>query len=177
MQPDQRIARELDEPSEGSPARESSARQRRRLERLAWLLDESIPLPGGFRIGFDSVIGLIPGIGDGVGLATSTYILTEAWRAGAGKLLLLRMMVNIVIEAIVGAVPIVGDLFDMAWKSNSRNVALMRQHMGDSEQARKRSLTFLIVLLLIVCGLFVAVIALAVVVISALVSMVAGMVS
>jgi hypothetical protein len=100
--------------------------QRARLNRLAWLLDSSIRLPGtDFRIGIDALLGLLPGGGDVAGVILSGYIVLEAARMGAPGRTLVRMIVNIAVEALAGAVPIAGDLFDAAWKANQRNVALL----------------------------------------------------
>ncbi|MEZ5582560.1 MAG: DUF4112 domain-containing protein [Candidatus Competibacteraceae bacterium] len=90
---------------------------RNRLNRMAWFLDNSIPVPGmgGYRVGADGLIGLIPGIGDAFGAVLSTYILGEAARLGVPKSVLLRMLFNIVIESIIGLIPFAGDIFDMAW--------------------------------------------------------------
>lgn len=102
-----------------------------RLERLAWFMDQAIPLPGGFRIGIDGLIGLIPGIGDTVGGLISLTIVVEAKRLGAPTGLLLRMLWKIFVEWIIGCIPLVGDLFDFGFKSNSKNVALLRKHLED----------------------------------------------
>jgi hypothetical protein len=108
---------------------------RRRLERLAWYLDNSIPIPGlNARIGLDPLLGLLPGIGDTVGALLSSYILAEAARLGAPKLVLLKMAFNIVVEALAGALPVLGDFFDMAWKANQRNVQLLGDYL---DQPRK----------------------------------------
>jgi hypothetical protein len=99
---------------------------RRRLERLAWLLDSSIPIPGTrLSVGIDALVGLIPGIGDLLGVLASSYILVEAARMGVGKAILLRMACNIAIEGVLGIVPLAGDIFDAAWKANQRNVRLL----------------------------------------------------
>lgn len=103
--------------------------ERRRLRRLAWLLDSSIRLPGGFRIGVDSVIGLVPGVGDLVGAGLSSYILLQAARMRVGSGVLGRMAGNVLLELVVGSIPLVGDLFDMAFKANQRNVALLEAHL------------------------------------------------
>ena len=105
---------------------------KKRLDRLAWFLDNSLPLPGvDYRIGVDAIIGLIPGIGDAVGTVLSSYILGEAARAGAPKTTLLRMGYNIAIESIFGVIPIIGDVFDMTWKANLRNVQLLEAYMDN----------------------------------------------
>jgi Domain of unknown function (DUF4112) len=109
-----------------------------RLRRLSYLLDNSIPIPGTpFRIGLDSIIGLIPGVGDLVGGAFSLYIMLEAAKLGAPRSLLARMGWNVAIDVLVGAVPFLGDLFDAGWKANMRNLALLeRQVHRPMESAR-----------------------------------------
>lgn len=102
------------------------ARTRARLERLAWLLDSSIRIPGTrHTVGIDAVIGLVPVAGDLVGAALSSYIFAEAARLGADKRVLARMAFNIALEGVVGMVPLLGDVFDAAWKSNRRNMRLL----------------------------------------------------
>jgi hypothetical protein len=117
----------------------------RRLEgvdRLAWWLDNAITVPGTrFRIGFDALIGLIPGVGDLVGTLLSSYIIAVAASRGLPRSALARMAINVALEAIVGVVPIVGDLFDAAWKSNQRNIRLMEQFQAAPETARRQSRT------------------------------------
>jgi len=101
-------------------------RRLERLGRLAWLLDSSISIPGtGLSVGIDALIGLVPVLGDLIGVALSAYILKEAYDLGAGRSILARMVVNIVIEGVVGAIPVAGDVFDAAWKANQRNVRLL----------------------------------------------------
>src|SRR3954447_11365402 len=85
---------------------------------LAWLLDNSINIPLiNYRVGFDPIIGLIPGFGDIAGLIVSAYIVLQAMRLGASQSVLLQMVVNITIDALVGVVPVLGDVFDAAFKS------------------------------------------------------------
>ena len=108
----------------------SDARAVQRLERLARLLDSEFRVPGTrFRFGLDGLVGFIPGIGDAAGLAISSYIVVEAWRLGAPSPILLRMIANLVVDGAVGAVPISGDLFDIAWKANKRNMNLLLGHV------------------------------------------------
>jgi len=103
-------------------------RTRRRLARLAWLLDSSIPVPGTrFSIGLDALIGLVPVVGDLVGVLLSCYILGEAARLGASRGVLARMALNIALEGVIGVVPLAGDLFDAAWKANQRNLRLLNE--------------------------------------------------
>ena len=82
-----------------------SAERTKRLRTLAWLMDNSIPLPGGFRIGLDAIIGLVPGIGDAIGAVISAYIINEARGMGAPRSVLFRMMSNVMIETVIGADP------------------------------------------------------------------------
>lgn len=118
------------------PEKQSGLLQaRQRLERLAWLLDESFTLPGtNRRFGIDPLLGLIPGVGDLVGAGLSLYVIAEAARLGAPRGLLGRMVGNMAVEAIVGLVPVAGDLFDFYWKANSRNRDLLAAHIDGQLQ-------------------------------------------
>jgi len=107
----------------------------RRLRRLSYIMDNSIPLPGGFRAGLDGVIGLIPGVGDAVGAALSTYIIAVASRAGVPSWTLVRMVANVVVETVIGLIPILGDIFDVGWKANARNMALLDAHLYQERTA------------------------------------------
>jgi hypothetical protein len=102
-----------------------------RLRRLAWLIDGAFRLPGSrFRFGLNSVIGLAPAAGDALLTAISLYIVYEARQLGLPKLKLARMLKNVAIEAAAGAVPVLGDLFDVAFKANLRNLAILEEHFG-----------------------------------------------
>lgn len=126
----------------------------RRLERLGYLLDESIRLPGGYRIGYDAFIGLVPGVGDLAGLALSAYIVAEAARYGLPTATLVRMLGNVGLDALVGTVPFAGDLFDAGWKANVRNVRLLRVQLKATPAARRgANRRFLVVLGLALGGL------------------------
>jgi hypothetical protein len=108
------------------------------VDTLAWLLDNSIPLPIiNYRIGVDALIGLVPGLGDIAGLLLSSYIVMQAMRLGVPRATLLRMLANIGIEALVGIVPIVGDIFDATFKANARNVHLLQSAVQDVQLGRK----------------------------------------
>jgi hypothetical protein len=110
--------------------------RREQLQRLAWLLDSSIAIPGTrFTFGVEALLGLVPFVGDAAGVLLSSYILLEAARMGAPKALVFRMAVNVAIEGIVGAVPLLGDIFDAAWKANQRNVRLLEAHFGEPKRA------------------------------------------
>jgi len=102
-----------------------------RLRRLAWILDAAARLPGTkFRFGLNGLIGLAPGIGDAAMGAVSLYIVYEAARLGLPKAKLARMLANVGIETAVGAVPVLGDMFDIAFKANLRNIAIIEEHFG-----------------------------------------------
>jgi len=126
------------------PARESilsndPASRMRRVRVLAKLLDDSIGIPGTrWKIGFDPIVGLIPGIGDLIGAILSGYIILEAARADVPAVTLVRMLANVGIDTVLGAVPAIGDLFDAAWKSNSMNVALLERHLSGDRAAVAR---------------------------------------
>src|SRR5919107_3136458 len=123
--------------------RTSEPRRLERLRSLGHLLDNSIAIPGtGFRFGVDSIIGLVPGIGDLVGGALSLYIVLEAARLGVPRALLFRMGYNVAVDAIVGGVPILGDLFDAGYKANLRNLALVHEHLQVPGESRKASRRF-----------------------------------
>jgi hypothetical protein len=107
---------------------------------LARVLDNAMPIPGTpWKIGFDPIIGLIPGVGDLIGAVLSGYIVLEAVRAEVPTLTLLRMLVNVGVDTLLGAVPAVGDVFDAAWKSNTMNVALLERHLSVSGETPRKS--------------------------------------
>lgn len=117
----------------------TSPGHRTRLRRLAHFLDTAIPLPGGLRIGFDGIIGLIPGAGDLIGTLMSSYIVAQAHRLGASKAVLLHMAGNIALETVVGVVPVLGDLFDFGWKANRRNVDLLAHYLDSPRETPRHS--------------------------------------
>ena len=103
----------------------------KRVRILSRLLDEQFRIPGTTqRIGLDGLLGLIPGVGDAVGALLSAYILYEAIRLGAPRTVLLRMVANIGIDTVVGAIPVAGDIFDIAWKANKKNAGLLHAYLA-----------------------------------------------
>jgi uncharacterized protein DUF4112 len=127
--------------------RESIQAACRRLNQLAWLLDSSIAIPGtGFTIGLDALIGLVPVLGDAIGVLLSGYIVAECARLGVSKSVLMRMAVNIAVEGLVGALPLVGDLFDAAWKANQKNVRLLNAYVDRPGKTAASSSLFLLFL-------------------------------
>lgn len=129
-----------------------------RLERLSWLMDDLIRVPGlGWRFGLDAIVGLIPGFGDTATSLVSFYILVAAVRYRVPKVTLLRMGMNIGIDYLVGSFPLVGDLFDAWWKSNQMNVELLRKRATVSaSEARQGTLSdwlFVGLIILLLAGL------------------------
>lgn len=111
----------------------------RRVRVLSKLLDNAITIPGtGWKIGFDPIVGLIPGIGDLIGAVMSGYIILEAARAEVPAFTLARMLANVGVDTLLGAVPALGDVFDAAWKSNTRNVALLESHLARATPSEKK---------------------------------------
>jgi len=98
------------------------------IENLARLMDSQFKLPGTkINLGLDSIIGLIPGLGDTATLGVSGYIILQAARLKPPKRKLLRMGINIFLDWLIGLIPIIGDLFDVGWKANIRNAKMMRE--------------------------------------------------
>lgn len=122
---------------------------RERLNFLAWLLDSSIPVPGTrFTIGLDALIGLVPVLGDLIGVALSSFIVAQANRLGAPRALLTRMAFNVAVEGIVGVVPLLGDLFDAGWKANQKNVRLLETWLDHPHRAQRGNRAFVGLLVL-----------------------------
>ncbi len=133
----------------------SEADTRKRLQQLAWILDSSIRLPGGFRIGVDGILGLIPGLGDAVGAGLSSYIVVKAVRLNVPVIILIRMIINVGLELIIGVIPIIGDLFDFMYKANERNVRLINAHLDNPRRTRKQSRYIVLIVLFVLLGLVV----------------------
>ncbi|CAN5754177.1 hypothetical protein BH11GEM1_BH11GEM1_04590 [soil metagenome] len=124
---------------------------------LARALDSAVGIPGTkVRFGLDPIIGLVPGLGDLAGAALSGYIVLVGIQLGASRSVVLRMLANVAIDTAVGAVPVVGDLFDAGWKSNNRNVALIERHVAAPGPTRTSSRLMIglvvLVLLLLAAG-------------------------
>ena len=106
-----------------------------RLKRLSHNLDEAITIPGTNRkIGFDPLIGLIPGGGDLIGGIISIYIMHAGIRMGVPRGVIIQMFINVALEFVIGCIPIVGDFFDAMWKSNQKNVKLIENSVGSEEK-------------------------------------------
>ncbi|MGE5640275.1 MAG: DUF4112 domain-containing protein [Clostridia bacterium] len=132
------------------------AQTRERLNWLAWLLDSSIPIPGTrLSVGLDAVIGLVPFLGDLVGVVLASYIMGEAARLGAPRSLLWRMAFNIGVDGVVGIIPFAGDVFDAAWKANQRNVRLLNAWLDEPRKSRRQSRLFVALLVGVVASFLV----------------------
>ena len=124
----------------------------RRLGVASRLLDDLVTLPGGARFGLEPILGLIPVLGDVVGGAAGFWLIAEAARFGVPRVVLLRMLVNTLLDLGVGLIPLIGDLFDFAYKSNAKNLALFRRHALEPGASTTGSKAFLAGLLLVFIG-------------------------
>ncbi|MEH2315672.1 DUF4112 domain-containing protein [Nostoc sp.] len=120
----------------------------KRLRQLSRLLDNVITIPG-TKIGFglDPILGLIPIGGDFLGVMFSSYIILEASRLGVSRATLGKMVLNVIIDGLVGAVPILGDLFDFAWTANSYNIKLLEEYLKFPSQQRSADRWFIFAVL------------------------------
>ena len=113
-----------------------------RLAQVRWLarmLDDNFSIPGTrIRFGWDSVLGFVPGFGDVAGTALALLIVHHAWQTGASKLTLARMLGNVATDFAVGAIPLIGDVFDFAFKANRRNARLLERHLDGAAPKRRR---------------------------------------
>jgi len=141
------------------PTKQSQpARVEESLERLSWLMDDLIKIPGlNWRIGLDALVGLIPGFGDSATSLVSFYILASAVRYRVPKVTLLRMGLNLGIDYVVGSLPFVGDLFDAWWKSNQRNMSLLTERAtvsaSEARQGKLSDWLFVGLIILLLIGL------------------------
>ncbi|MGD2183963.1 DUF4112 domain-containing protein [Lusitaniella coriacea] len=114
------------------------------LRSISHLFDEALPIPGTpYRIGIDPLLGLLPAVGDYLGAIVSGYIVVQAARMGASKQTLSRMVGNIIWDAFVGTVPLFGDVVDVAWKANTKNIKLLEKHLSEPHRAQKTDWWFL----------------------------------
>jgi hypothetical protein len=138
--------------------------QLERLRAMSRLLDSAFVIPGTrYRFGFDALIGLVPGLGDAVSAVFSGYVILQAARLGAPKSVVTRMIANVALDTLVGWVPILGDIFDVAWKSNLRNMALLESHLRQPAAARAGSRKTLLLLSGVLLLVFVGAVALGVI--------------
>lgn len=108
----------------------------RRVNRMGHLLDEAIQVPGtSVKFGLDPILGIVPGVGDGIATLFSLYIVLEAFRAGVSPSTLLRMLAYIAVDAVIGSIPGVGPIFDAVWKANKWNAGLLESHVESPDAA------------------------------------------
>lgn len=124
---------------------------------LARLLDSAFRVPGTrFRFGLDPLLGLVPGLGDAVGGGLGLYLLVLAYRAGAPPVVMLRMGANIAADALLGAVPVLGDLFDASYRANLRNLELLDRYLADPRETTGKTLAVLLALAAAIIAILVA---------------------
>lgn len=140
------------------PRSQLPARLDPRLQTVATWLDAKFVVPGlGWRFGLDPLLGLIPGLGDALPALLSVWFVLEGARLGLPKSTLLRMTLNIAIDWLVGSLPVLGDVFDAAWKSNVRNLQLLQQHQGGIDPvAVRQDRAFVVAVLVGLAVLFAA---------------------
>ena len=124
---------------------------------LEILLDEAFRIPGtGIRFGIDGIIGLVPGLGDVLAGLLSLVIPLAGWIRGLPYITLLRMAVNLGIGVLVGSIPVLGDIFDIAWKANRRNYKLLTRHLAEPRRHTWRDWGFLLLLVSLLGMVFAA---------------------
>jgi hypothetical protein len=127
------------------------------LDLLAHLLDDAFRIPGTqIRFGLDGIIGLVPAIGDVLAGLASCILIFAAWVRGVPYITLTRMVVNLALDVIIGAIPFLGDAFDIAWKANRRNYALLVRHIERPRRQTWKDWAFLASMFLAIVGIFVA---------------------
>lgn len=145
----------------------ANAEVERSLEQLSRWMDGLFRVPGtGWRFGLDALVGLVPGVGDLATTAVSLYILASGVRYRVPKVTLLRMGMNVAVDYLLGAVPVIGDLFDAFWKSNQMNVELLRKRAtvrpGEEAKGRASDWLFLGLIVVVLLALLVGSLAVAV---------------
>jgi hypothetical protein len=118
--------------------------QKKDLELLAILMDSQFKGPFGIKFGLDGLVGLIPVVGDLFTGGVSVYIILRAYRLGCSAPVIMRMILNVALETIVGAVPLLGNFFDFFWKSNLKNIELLNEYELKPKEVSSRSLISLI---------------------------------
>ncbi len=109
------------------------------VETLAWLLDNSIPVPGtgGRRFGIDAIIGLVPVVGDVISGGIGLFVVWRGSRMGLPRVVVARMLANSALDLLIGSIPVIGDAFDLWFKANTRNLRLMRRHLERPETSTR----------------------------------------
>jgi hypothetical protein len=119
------------------------------VEKLAWLMDRSIPIGKRWSIGLDGIVGLFPGVGDLAGSLVSALIVASATQAGLPRAAIARMVANVTVDTVLGGIPLIGDFFDFAYKANTRNIKIYQEHLqGRTQKVRNWMFTFVVSLCL-----------------------------
>ncbi len=138
----------------GSSRAERFGAAERRIGRVTKLLDELVAVPGtSVRVGLDPIVGLIPVVGDAVAAGVGIWVIGEAARFGIPRVVLARMVLNLLVDLGIGAIPLIGDLYDVAFRSNARNLELFRRHALDPDASTRGLRAFFVGLGLLVIGL------------------------
>jgi hypothetical protein len=119
----------------GLPDPSSARSALAQVEKVAWIMDSAIPIGGGHRIGLDGIIDFVPGVGDRAGVLVSAWIIYRAAECGAPQSVLMRMATNVLVDALLGAFPVLGVVADSAFKANMRNVAILKEFLQAQERA------------------------------------------
>ena len=134
-----------------TPAQERRLQSLRHVSRL---LDSAFEIPGtSWRIGLDPIVGLVPGIGDFLSPLFTVAILMQGWQLGIPKVVQARMFINAALDSLVGSVPLLGDLFDFAWKANDLNLALLERHAYEEHRASAGDWAFVSLMIVLVLAL------------------------
>jgi hypothetical protein len=138
----------------GHSRRERFTSAERRISRVTKVLDELITVPGtSTKVGLDPVIGLIPIVGDAVAALVGGWVILEASRFGVPRIVLARMVLNLTVDLAIGAIPLLGDLYDVVFHSNSRNLELFRRHALDPAASTRGEQALFIGLALLIVGI------------------------
>ncbi len=158
-----------------SRARADRSRALTEVEALAWLLDNSIPVPGtgGRRLGIDAIIGLLPVFGDLVSGGLGLFVVWRGSRMGLPRVVVARMLANSAIDFVIGSIPVIGDAFDLWFKANTRNLGIMRRYIEQPDTSTRSE--WLVISGLV--GLLIAIVAVIGWMIVAVIAAVAGLFS
>lgn len=133
-----------------------------RLKAIATILDDAVRVPGtNIRFGLDALLGLLPGAGDAVTGGVAAYAIVLAARLGAPPVVIARMTMNVLIDVATGTIPLLGDIFDVAWKSNRKNVQLLERYQAQPQKVNSASWAMVVVMLLVLVAAIVGVFVLA----------------
>lgn len=116
-----------------SPERKDS-RSLKTAEKMASLLDSKFTFPGtNFKFGLDPILGLIPGVGDGISLVMQGLLVSTLWRQGYSGKLLAKLLINVLLDTLIGSIPVIGQIFDFFFKANERNLRLTREYLYEGK--------------------------------------------